>query len=243
MVISTSIVACKAIAESNSINISVGIAPPYINEAKKESGFVTKIILESLKESKIVPNFIIKDWHQVSSAVDLEHHLSYWWHKTPEREKKWYFSQPIFKAEFVFLARKNVRFYWTRYDQLRPYKIGLSHIQSYGPLFDSYIQYLQTETLISDYSGIKALLKGDVDAVLIEKAMAIHLLTFFNKEEQNRLELFENKVIYEEPYYLVCAKSFSNCNYYIEVFNVGLNKVKSSGKYDKIIEDFSRGHK
>lgn len=210
-------------------------------EEGSSTGFISKIVHKSLDHSNNKPQFIFTNWTKAQQAVDLEHHLSYWWQKNNEREKKWLFSQPIYKAEFVFLARKSVRFYWTRYDQLRPYKIGLSRIQSYGPQFDSYVQYLNTEQLISDYTGIKALLNSELDVILIEKALAKYLLGYFSKKDNEQLELLDEQVIYTEPYYLVCAKSFVQCNYLIEVFNVGLNEVKSSGSYQAIVEEFFEG--
>lgn len=210
-------------------------------EEGSSTGFISKIVHKSLDHSNNKPQFIFTNWTKAQQAVDLEHHLSYWWQKNNEREKKWLFSQPIYKAEFVFLARKSVRFYWTRYDQLRPYKIGLSRIQSYGPQFDSYVQYLNTEQLISDYTGIKALLNSELDVILIEKALAKYLLGYFSKNDNEQLELLDEQVIYTEPYYLVCAKSFVQCNYLIEVFNVGLNEVKSSGSYQAIVEEFFEG--
>ena len=210
-------------------------------EEGSSTGFISKIVHKSLDQSNNKPQFIFTNWTKAQQAVDLEHHLSYWWQKNNEREKKWLFSQPIYKAEFVFLARKTVRFYWTRYDQLRPYKIGLSRIQSYGPQFDSYVQYLNTEQLISDYTGIKALLNSELDVILIEKALAKYLLGYFSEKDNEQLELLAEQVIYTEPYYLVCAKSFVQCNYLIEVFNVGLNEVKSSGSYQAIVEEFFEG--
>ena len=210
-------------------------------EEGSSTGFISKIVHKSLDHSNNKPQFIFTNWTKAQQAVDLEHHLSYWWQKNNEREKKWLFSQPIYKAEFVFLARKTVRFYWTRYDQLRPYKIGLSRIQSYGPQFDSYVQYLNTEQLVSDYTGIKALLNSELDVILIEKALAKYLLGYFSKKDNEQLELLDEQVIYTEPYYLVCAKSFVQCNYLIEVFNVGLNEVKSSGSYQAIVEEFFEG--
>ncbi|WP_210559524.1 substrate-binding periplasmic protein [Psychrosphaera aestuarii] len=228
-------------AETNTIKISSGVAPPYIMEEGSSTGFISKIVHKSLDHSNNKPQFIFTNWTKAQQAVDLEHHLSYWWQKNNEREKKWLFSQPIYKAEFVFLARKTVRFYWTRYDQLRPYKIGLSRIQSYGPQFDSYVQYLNTEQLVSDYTGIKALLNSELDVILIEKALAKYLLGYFSQKDNEQLELLDEQVIYTEPYYLVCAKSFVQCNYLIEVFNVGLNEVKSSGSYQAIVEEFFEG--
>ncbi|GAB2992751.1 hypothetical protein GCM10027050_06730 [Psychrosphaera aestuarii] len=210
-------------------------------EEGSSTGFISKIVHKSLDHSNNKPQFIFTNWTKAQQAVDLEHHLSYWWQKNNEREKKWLFSQPIYKAEFVFLARKTVRFYWTRYDQLRPYKIGLSRIQSYGPQFDSYVQYLNTEQLVSDYTGIKALLNSELDVILIEKALAKYLLGYFSQKDNEQLELLDEQVIYTEPYYLVCAKSFVQCNYLIEVFNVGLNEVKSSGSYQAIVEEFFEG--
>ena len=232
----------SAIATQKAITIKVGLAPPYVTEkpeidsSANIGGVATNIVREAYNEVDVETEFKIGDWHTTKLAIDSEKVLSFWWQINRQREKSWLFSQPLYEAQYVFLARKEVRFYWTRFDQLRPYKIGISHIQSYGTLFDSYIQYLNTDKTLSDYSAIKKLISKDLDAILIERSMAKYLLTFLSPTERDSLELLENQVIHKEPYYLVCGKFFNNCSYYINKFNEGLKSLKTSDRYDALLE-------
>ncbi len=92
--------------------------------------------------------------------------------------------------------------------------------------------------LSSDYSGIKRLVNNELDAILIERSAAQYLLKHKKKAEQKLLELHLDQVLHSEPYFMVCAKSYSLCNYNLEMVNSGVNKLKSSGKYDKIIKSY-----
>ena len=226
-------------ATKEQIAVKVGLAPPYITQSQDGNlaveGLATQIVRESLLAKGLNIDIATVDWSQAKVAVDSEKVLSFWWQSNQQREKSWLYSQPLYEVEYVFLARKDVRFYWTRFDQLRSYKIGLSHIQSYGELFDSYVQYLDTDKTLSDFSAIKKLLANQLDAILIEKAMAVYLISFLPKEQQAKLELFREQVIHSESYYLVCGKFFNSCGYYINQFNEGLKLLKSSGRYNKIV--------
>ena len=218
------------------IKIVIDYSPPYIMEQNgKITGIATQIVESAFSAKQVSTDIKQLPWSDVKLSVDSEKVLSFWWHINKQREKSWLFSKPIYQAEYVFLARKAVRFYWTRFDQLRPYKIGLSHIQSYGEVFDSYIQYLNTEKTLSDFSAIKKLLDGQLDAILIEKSMAFYLMNYLTDEERQTLELFEEQVLHKEPYFLVCAKFFNNCSYYINQLNEGLKLLKNSGRYEAII--------
>jgi polar amino acid transport system substrate-binding protein len=238
---------CNVLAKDNQVTFSVGSAPPYIifndpnvdtNTKEKISGLAIDIVRSAYKQKGISVTFLQDDWSTTTNKIDGEPIMSLWWQKDKQRQKKWYFSQPIYKKEFVFLARRDVRFYWQRFDQLRQYKLGISRYQSYGEEFDNYVQYLKVHYVNSAFNGISKLLKNDIDALLIEKSEAQYLLSFYNSEEQKKLEMKDEQVIQTEPYFIVCGKGYRNCNYLIEEFNSGLRELISSGKYAKITKNY-----
>ena len=229
--------ASDSVHRTGPVEIIAGLSPPYIVEENGEvSGVATQIIRHAFEAKQVSTRINQMPWSDVKLNIDSEKVLSYWWQINKQREKSWLFSKPIYHAEYVFLARKSVRFYWTRFDQLRPYKIGVSHIQSYGDIFDSYLQYLNTEKTLSDFSAIKKLTSGQLDAILIEKSMAYYLLNYLSESERRSLELFDQQVLHKEPYFLVCAKFFNKCSYYINQLNEGLKLLKNSGRYEAIIK-------
>lgn len=225
-------------ADQKVVTIEVGEAPPYILKGESTSGLAIDILKQSLNAKEIPFNIVVGSWKEAENSVDANHNLSIWWQKTRQREKKWRFSQPVYKKEFIFIARKKVRFYWQRLDQLRQYKIGISRYQSYGQEFDNYLQYLDLGYVNSAYSALASLLKGDYDAILLSRAEAQYLMSFYSKAQRDQLEQFPQQVIYSEPYFLVCAKAHRNCNYLIEEFNSGLREMISNGNYDKIVEKY-----
>lgn len=219
------------------VPIKVGAHPPFIDSNAKSQGFASVIVTESFANKGIDTDIEIRSWSEAKFMLDSEKILSFGWQYTRQREKTWVFSKPVYTAKYIFLARKSARFYWTRFDELRPYRIGISHIQTYGSEFDSYVQYLKIDKSVSDYAGIKKLLNNKLDAIVIEQSVAGYLMDYLNDDDKAQLELFPQQVLHEEPYYLICAKFYAKCASYINKFNDGLKLLKSSGRYKTITQE------
>lgn len=217
------------------LNIAVSEHPPYINQQHPSLGLITQVVTEAFALEKIATDVKFESWMDVEELIDFEKRFSFMWTMNPQREKKWLFSDSLYRSNIVVIANKEAKFYWQRYDQLRQYRLGLTKGQSYGELFDDYKQYLNYEESISDYISLKHLVARQTDAIFIEKLIGQYLTRFLSERQRNSIEFIERPEIKTETSYLVCAKSYSKCFSYLNRFNRGLKKLKSSGRYQQIL--------
>ena len=97
--------ASKVSAETTLI-IATGELPPYVSENRKES-FLTEVLHEVAREMDVTFVFKFMPWKRCESAVEkLEAWGAIPYVRTPEREKKFYFSEKLFirQAKFFFYS-------------------------------------------------------------------------------------------------------------------------------------------
>lgn len=215
------------------INITVGDYPPFVEVYSPNHGVLSQLVQDVFKLKGLETNIIYSNWDDAEQYVDNGNHLSFMWIKNSERRKKWLFSEPIYQSQFVLLAKKSNKFTWRYYDDLIPYKIGITSGYYYGDRFSYYQDKLTLEQNKSDYIGVKKLLSGKIDVLLIEHYVAKNLLTYFSKQKQSQLEIVNNPILFEQPTYLVCSKKYAKCFYYLDKFNNGLKQLKATGQYQE----------
>ena len=139
------------------------------------------------------------------------------------------FSLPInpklSETQLLFLKSSSIQF--NRIDQLRKFKVGLTHGYSYGSIFDQYKNQLNLVESQSDYEGIKYLLSKKSDVLLVEPAVAESLLKDWFTDEMAQLEFKEVNYLSSQPVYLVCSQKYAACAHSMQLFNQSLRRLKS----------------
>jgi len=217
------------------VSITIDNYPPYVDENAENLGLITGIVQRAFLQQEIKSTINFKPWLEAESAVDNDKSISFMWHKNNERQRKWIFSQPIYRSDVVIVATKESRFHWERYDQLRNYRLGIARGQSYGEKFNQIQPYLDLRESISDYVNLKKLVARELDGIIVEKLEAEYLLSFFNERQRNSVEYILKPQLSSEPTYLVCSKTYSKCFDIINKFNKGLENLISTGEYSLLL--------
>lgn len=208
--------------------------PPYINQADN-SGIVSKVVKAAFAEEGIDVNIEFAPWAEVEELVDQQNKLSFMWSKTAQRKQKWSYSEPLYVNRQVLVIKKGSGVFWRRLDELRRYKLGVTSHHNYGERFENYRQYLNLTDSVSDYLSIKKLIRNKIDAVIMEESEARFLLSFFPEKTRNQLEVLGHQAIDSSNSYVVCSKNYAKCANYIQMFNRGLAKIKTTNRYQEIL--------
>lgn len=217
------------------VQISVANFPPYINEVE-QTGVIVGLVKNVFLEQGIKTNISFSTWSEVETAVDRKNHLSFMWSKTAKRKRKWSYSEPVYTNRQVIVSNKSKRVFWRRLDELRQYKIGVTTHHNYGKRFEDYREFLDLNESISDFISLKKLINGKFDAIVLEELNAQHLLSYFPKSKQEKIEILSHQAIDTSDSYLVCSKMNSRCAFLIDRFNQGLKKLKQTDKYSQLFK-------
>lgn len=215
--------------------ISVANFPPYIKETE-QAGTIVELVNRAFLQQGYKVEIDYTSWSEAETAVDSNNHLSFMWSKTAKRKRKWSYSEPIYINRQVLVSNKEKRVFWRRLDELRQYRLGVTTHHNYGKQFEDYRQYLNLTESISDFISLKKLINGHFDAIVLEELTAQHLLSYFPKNKQDRIEILSHQAIDTSNSYLVCSKMNSRCTFLIDQFNQGLKKFKQTKEYSKLFK-------
>ena len=141
--------------------------PFYFEDEKGIQGIGVDIVEELFKRMNIKP--VLKKYPLKRALINLKTGRSDGMMiliKTREREDYLYYTEPVYTARGVIWSsaeksEKPVEF--SSFEDLRPYRIGITAGYSYGEAFDAFLKTAEVETANSDYSNYKKLLAGRID--------------------------------------------------------------------------------
>lgn len=216
------------------IDIYVDDFPPYTSK-DGQADAISQIVTAAFASQGFNAKINYSPWSEVEKQIDQDNKLSFMWSKTAEHKRKWSYSEPVYINKQVLVVKKRKGVFWRRLDELRQYHIGVTQHHNYGNSFENYRSYLTLSESVSDYLSLKKLVKGQVDAVVLESLQAKYLLSFFPEPVRAQFEVLDHKSVDTSNSYLVCSKQYAKCTYLLQKFNRGLQQLKQTSQYQAII--------
>ena len=155
------------------------------------------------------------------------------WHS--KRREAWFvFSDPLPGNELVFYKRRGMKpEEFTSYDGLEPYTIGV--VKAYRNPTAFQAADLNTDAAVSDQANLRKLANGRVDLILIDRAVAEHLLSTELTEYRDQLVALE-PAVEQLALYVLISREIENNLQIVNDFNRGLAAVAAQGKISEILE-------
>ncbi|HYD78546.1 MAG TPA: transporter substrate-binding domain-containing protein [Paucimonas sp.] len=224
------------------VRLTNGEWPPYHSEEAPHYGVASHIVAEAFRLQGIGVLYGFFPWRR---ALDLAR-IGEWdgaatWLKSADRERDFYFSEPVLDSQYVFFHLKDAPFAWSSIGDLAKYRLGITNEYFYGHEFMDALKngQLQAEGVPSDEQNFRKLLAGRIDAFPIDKRVAIALLKkHFSAPEIHRLA-YDARPLYSEPLHLLLSKKNPANRKLIEEFNKGLKKLKANGQYEAYLREVS----
>lgn len=171
------------LAERPSLNIATSQYPPfeYLEEGKLV-GEDVETIQNVVERMGMEPSFVVLPWIRAEARVrsgksDLLFTLT----RSKQRERHYYFTDPINTARDVFFKRSGMEFEWQTFDDLEGMRVGLSSSYSYAPEFMAWLDTANVEAIrISqerpDLTGLRMLAFDRIDLFICEHSVCSFLL-------------------------------------------------------------------
>lgn len=238
----TVFILCANVSAKEIVHLSTGEWSPYISEELEYKGLLSQIAAEAFAIEGVSIKLDFFPWqrvYQLSKSGEYDGTLAY--AKTDEREKIYHYSEPIYTGKYVLFHLKNYPLKWNKYEDLKNVRIAAT--RGFGGMGQEFIsaeenKVINVDRLASDVQSFKMLLLGRVQAVASDMEVGYVLIhNNFSKKEFDSIK-HSDRLIQNAKYHLVMAKSLKKSEGLIKRFNAGLNALKKSGRYTKILNDY-----
>lgn len=229
----------QALFAAQTIRISTGHWPPYLNEASPDNGFLAEIIRESFANEGIEVEFSFLPWSRALAMVKTEkYQASAVWSCTASRSPDFLYSAQILPYQYVFYHRSEDDFDWDSLAGLGGEKIGLTQDYSYGETLRGAIEsgLVRADVTTSDLANFKKLLLGRIDLFPMDPVVGEAMIRNQFASQASRLT-FHPKPLRNAFYHLLFAKKSPDAPDLKRAFDQGLRTLRESGRYEAIVEN------
>lgn len=224
-------VASAAWSKPKVVRISNGDWAPFMGEKLPHHGFVSRIVAEAFALEGLQVDYSFYPWARafaIAQQGDVD--ASIGWYRTPEREKDFWFSEPVFLESQVLFHLKERPLVWKKLDDLKGKRIGATIGYTYGAEFQAMeeAQAIRVERTPSDAQNLEKLLRGRVDAVVLSQAVGARLVKGMGPDRAS-LITFHPTPVNAGTLHVIFPKKSATSQDLLKQFDRGLKKLKASG--------------
>lgn len=225
------------------IKISNGEWPPFFSKDLKYNGVSSHIVQKAFELQNIQVDYKWYPWNRSLQLAKIgEVDATVGWSKTKNREKDFYFSDPIIEGSVVFFHLKNHNFKWESIDKLENLKIGTINGYEYGNKISKLMQKenIKIYNVINEEKLFEMLLKKRFDIAIINLDAGFGIINKYFSKKAN--DITYNKKPFHKEYLRVLFSKKVDKNYELtNEFNKNLNLLKQKGIFNKMYEDSRKG--
>ncbi len=218
--------------------------PPYTSETFKHGGVLSRLCAEAFAEEGVNVEYEYFPWTRaLDMARECDVDGSVAWRKTAEREKDFYFSDPVISEPMVFFHRLGPSFDWETLDDIGSLRVGVVLGYLHSELLKEAVRRNggKIDFAPSEFLSFQKLIRGRVDVVPASMSVGHYILqTQFTPEMIREIEQHPKSIL-SGGIHLVIPKSHKDGLELISRFNKGLRKLKADGRYQQYVEESLRG--
>lgn len=225
------------------ITLTNGEWPPWSSLHLRHYGVASHIVKDVFKDAGYDIIYVFLDWTSAYELAKSKYDGSIVWHKNAEREKHFYFSDPLITGDTVFFYRKLSRVKWKTYEDLKGVKVGITEGYYYGKEFQDAVdkKLFDAVTIKTDEESMFMLLNREIDLAVMEVNTGFSILNSNFSREQIYFVDFHPKSINVAPYHLLLNKQNKDNKKIMEKFNQSLAKMAKNETIKKYLENSRKG--
>lgn len=245
MVIGLLLIVSSSAAVGERMRFSVGEFPPYFDKAMSHQGVIAVVFRAAMAAEGVDVEYEFLPWARaLEYAKDGTSAGSPGWTKTPERDVDFLFSEPFVNCVdgVFFLKDKPVEF--SSVADFRGLRIGVINKLTYGKEFaeaQSRNEF-RTEFAPASENLLKMLLRGRVDAVILNRSVAAQEMHALPAADVERIGWADTPFLIK-PWRLAVGRRHPEAQRIINSFNAGLVKILRNGTYLRLMSDPAYGLK
>ncbi len=230
-------------ADRKTVTLTNGEWEPFLSEKYKSHGVASVIVKEAFKLQDIDTKYKFYPWKRAMDNAKMGlQDGSVIWSKNKERERDFLFSKkPILTMDSVVFHLKSSDFKWEgKINIFKKYKLGTTGGYQSGEELDKAIKEgeIEVDIATTDLTNFKKLLVKRIDVFICDKRVGLTLINkYFSKSDQNKIT-FSKKPFISFAFFLIMNRKKTEL---IKEFNIGFDKLIKYGRYNEIMDAFSKG--
>lgn len=223
-------------AREKNVNVILDTYPPYSNQLADNSGVLAELVKKAFEIQNINSTIAFQLWNEIEEGLASGQFLTVFWKTDRVLRRELFFSTPILFVNNQLVSTKPITRTYRNLGQLKDRKIGITNGFSYGRTFDVFKPDLTITSYDSRFTGLRALINGEIDFYLVDPLVAKQLMvTYFNYRTKKTLYYLDAIKFEAQPAYLACSKNYANCQGLLSQFERGLQHLKDNKEYKKIL--------
>ncbi|MGY8831547.1 MAG: substrate-binding periplasmic protein, partial [Pseudomonadales bacterium] len=144
----------------------------------------------------------------------------------------------------VLFQRSDQQLAWTRFGDLKTFRIATTLGYSYGTEFDAALDagQLQVQQHGKEDTGFRLLSLGRVDFHPQDRAVGYAMLRRLFSEQERALITHNPRILHAEPLHLLFRKGDAKADQLREIFNTGLRRLAQSGELQRLQQALYSGN-
>ena len=222
----------QASAQTTQLTLASDIWPPFTNKPG-ETAVASEIVKTALNRNSMAVKQRIARFDLVMKGIEdgaFQGSPALW--KTEEREESMIFSEPYLYNQLILVGRKGSDVSFDNLDQVKG-RIGLVKGYTYNldTGGDPEQEWIENE---SDQANLLALLKGEIDYMLVDALLIAYLKSYQAEDAKTHLEIGKVPMgVY--GLHLAIRKDVEGAEEIIENFNQNIAKMQADGTYNRIL--------
>jgi len=219
------------------IVLAIGEWPPYTSASlNKKDKIAEMIVKEAFNLEGVEVKYEYFPWKRAYvSVLRGDYAGTFPWIKTKEREQQFFLSkEPILKNKEVFFHLKSLDFDWNTFDDLKKYSIGGTLGYYQAEFLES--KGLKIEFVTREELNFKKLLKKRIDTSTSTLIVGYNIINKLFPPQVSHLFTHHPKPLLTYSMHMLISKKNPNGKKLIEVFDRGLKRLKSTGRYSEILK-------
>nr|WP_245399765.1 transporter substrate-binding domain-containing protein [Atopomonas sediminilitoris] len=208
-------------------------------------GFVNQVVQEAFAQQGYWVEFRFMPWQRGKrEALKGRVEAASYWQCNAEVSKSFLCSDALKREQYVLFYRKvNPLPDWQELADLRGLRIGATAGYSYSEAFWQATEsgVLTVELVQEDEQNIGKLLKGRIDALLLDPVVAYDLLARHFAPGAGHLLEFNPRPVAEMTGHLLISRKSPRAEELLRAFNVGLQALHDNGRYEQLWDGLLQG--
>jgi polar amino acid transport system substrate-binding protein len=224
-------------AETAPLVVAVGEYTPFFSDNLPDNGPLSTVVQTAFARQGIASKVVFYPWRRALDMARKGVAVSPGWTNTEERRLDFLFSDPFYVTTDALFFRAGTFPPIAGLDDLSGLKVGIISGYSYGSEFDAAVQsklFVVDEAPDAE-ANLKKLLGNRVDAIILNRAFGMHLLTTLTQEQSQRITVSPQK-FNSKPWSVAVGRATPNAQAIIDAFNAGLAAIRKDGTLDSIIK-------
>lgn len=225
---------------AETVKLDIGEWAPFTSEKDQNGKIAEVLVKEAFKLEGYQVELNYYPWKRSYERVKLgQSDGTFPWFINSDRGDTQFFiisRESVIRDKEVFFYRKDRPFNWTTFEDLKKYSIG--GVIGYSHISQLKRHGIQLETVANENQNYRKLMAGRLDAAPGSVVVGYQMIRSMFPKSQWDLITHHDKPLREADMFIFFSRQSPRSQELEAVFSNGMKKLKDSGRYSTILDQF-----